>query len=101
MGIPLVFNMCMWVELFFFFFSEAAWFFSHISKMQRQSYYTTESCLNGTAASMVRLDRPGYSLDRHVTKPGIWFMGQFRVGRNLALIHLPLPEALMGYSKLP
>lgn len=96
-GIPLVFNMCVWVQGF----SVMAWFLSHISKMKRQSYYTMESCLHGTAASMVRLNRPGYSLDRHVTKPGIWFMGQFRVGRESVLIHLPLLLALMGYSKLP
>lgn len=73
----------------------------HISKMERQSYYTMESCLHGTAAAMVRRNGPGYSLDRHVTKAGIWFMGQFRVGRDSALIPLPLPQALMGYSKLP
>ncbi len=60
-----------------------------------------ESCLHGTAALMVRLNRPGYSLDWHVTKPGIWFMGQFRVGRDSVLIHLPLLLALMGYSKPP
>lgn len=96
-GIPLVFNMCVWVQGF----SATAWFPSHISKMERQSYYTMESCLHGTAASMVRLNGPGYSLDRPVTKPGIWFMGQFRVGRDSVLIHLPLLVALMGYSKLP
>lgn len=96
-GIPLVFNMCVWVQGF----SATAWFLSHISKMERQSYYTMESCLHGTAASMVRHNGPGYSLDRPVTKPGIWFMGQFRVGRDSVLIHLPLLLALMGYSKLP
>ena len=97
MEIPLVLNMCVWVQGF----SATAWFLSHITKMERQSYYTTESCLHGTAASMVRHNGPGYSLDRHVTKPGIWFMGQFRAERDSALIHLPLPQALMGYSKLP
>ena len=60
-----------------------------------------ESCLHGAAASMVRLNGPGYSLDRPVTKPGVWFMGQFRVGRDSVLIHLPLLLALMGYSRLP
>lgn len=96
-GIPLVFNMCVWVQGF----SATAWFPSHISKMERQSYYTMESCLHGTAASMVRLNGPGYSLDWPVTKPGIWFMGQFRVGRDSVLIQLLLLLALMGYSKLP
>lgn len=88
-GIPRVFSMCMWVESF----SATAWFLSHISELERQSYYTTKSCLHGTAAPMVRHDEPGYSLQRHVTKPGLWFMGQFRVGRESALIHLPLPQA--------
>lgn len=96
-GIPLVFNMCVWVQGF----SATAWFLSHISKMERQSYYTMESCLHGTAASMVRHSGPGYSLDRPVTKPGIRFMGQFCVGRDSVLIQLPLLLALMGYSKLP
>lgn len=96
-GIPLVFNMCMWVQGF----SETAWFLSHISRMERQSYYTMESCLHSTAASMVRLNGPGYSLDRPVTKPGMWFMGQFRAGRDPVLIHLPLLLALMAYSKHP
>lgn len=96
-GIPLVLNMCVWVQGF----SATAWFLSHISKMERQSYYTMEGCLHGTAVSMVRLSGPAYSLDRPVTKPGIWFMGQFRVGRASVLIHLPLLLALMGYSKLP
>lgn len=72
-----MFNMCVWVQGFL----ATAWFLSHISKMERQSYYTMESCLHGTAASMVRPNDPGYSLDQPVTKPGIWFMGQFRVGR--------------------
>lgn len=75
---PLVFNMCVWVQGF----SATAWFPSHISRMERQSYYTMESCLHGTAASMFRLGGPGYSLDRPVTKPGAWFMGQLRVGRG-------------------
>lgn len=82
-------------------FSATAWFLSHISRMERQSYYTTESCLHGTAASMVRLNGPGYSLDRPVAKPGIWFMGRCRAGRDSVLIHLPLLLPLMGYSKHP
>lgn len=93
-GIPLVFNMCVWVPGF----SATAWFLSHISRMERQSYYTIESCLHGTAASMVGLNGPGYSLDRPVTKPGMWFMGQFRAGRASVLIHPPLLLALMGDS---
>lgn len=60
-----------------------------------------ESCLHSTAASMVRLHGPGYSLDRPVTKAGIWFMGQFCVGRDSDLIHLPLLVALMDDSRLP
>lgn len=96
-GIPLVFNMCVWVEGF----SATAWFLSHISRMERQSYYTMESCLHGAAASMVRLHGRGYSLDWPVTKPGMWFMGQFRARRDSVLIHLPLLVALMVYSKHP
>lgn len=89
--------MCVWVQGF----SATAWILSHISRMERQSYYTTENGLKGAAASMVRHNGPGYSLDWSVTKPGIWFMGQFRVGRASVLIHLPLLLALMRYSKLP
>lgn len=56
------------------------------------------SCLHGTAASMVRHNKPGYSLDQPVAKPGIWFMGH--EGRDSVLIQLPLVVALKGYSKL-
>lgn len=77
-------------------FSVTAWFLSDISKMERQSYDTTERCLHGTAASMDILDGSGYSLDGPFTKPGIWFMGQFCVGRESVSIHPPLPLALMG-----
>jgi len=82
-------------------FSATAWFLSHISRMERQSYYTMESGLHGTAASVFRLGGPGYSLDRPVAKPGVWFMGQFRMGRDSVLIHLPLLLALMGYPQRP
>lgn len=60
-----------------------------------------ESCLHGAAASMVGHSGQGYSLDRHVTKPGLWFMGQFCVGSDAASTPLPLPWALMGYAKCP
>lgn len=52
-GIPLVFNICVWVPGF----SATAWFLSHISEMERQSYCTIESCLHGTAASIARAER--------------------------------------------
>lgn len=72
-GIPLVFNMCVRVRGFL----STACFLSHISGMEGQSYYTTESCPDGAAASMVRLNRPAYSLDGPAPKAGLWFMGQF------------------------
>lgn len=72
-GIPLVFNMCVRVRGFL----STACFLSHISGMEGQSYYTTESCLHSAAASMVRLNRPAYSLDGPAPKAGLWFMGQF------------------------
>lgn len=49
---------------------------------------------------MVRHNKPGYSLDQPVAKPGIWFMGQLHEGRDSVLIQLPLVVALKGYSKL-
>lgn len=58
-------------------FLSAACFLSHISGTEGQSYYTTESCLHSTAASMVRLNRPAYSLDGPAPKAGLCFMGQF------------------------
>lgn len=72
-GIPLVFNMCVRVRGFL----STACFLSHISGMEGQSYYTTEGCLHSAAASMVRLNRPAYSLDGPAPKAGLWFMGQF------------------------
>lgn len=36
-------------------FSATAWFLSHISRMERQSYCTMESCLHGAAASTLGL----------------------------------------------
>lgn len=72
-GIPLVFNMCVRVRGFL----STACFLSHISGMEGQSYYTTESCLHSAAASTVRLNRPAYSLDGPAPKAGLWFMGQF------------------------
>lgn len=58
-------------------FLSTACFLSHISGMEGQSYYTTESCLHSAAASMVRLNRPAYSLDGAAPKAGLCFMGQF------------------------
>lgn len=72
-GIPLVFNMCVRVRGFL----SAACFLSHISGMEGRSYYTTESRLDSAAASMVRLNRPAYSLAGPVAKAGLRFMGQF------------------------
>lgn len=75
-----VFSMCVWVESF----SATDWFLSHISELERQSYYTKKSGVHGAAASMVRHEEPGYSLQRHVPKPGLWF-GTDPCGERISL----------------